>query len=166
MATVILRPWAPEHLPLLLAADTADMTRFLGGSEGEDAVLRRHQNYLRSRDGGQEWMFAIEADGEGAGGIGFWTTEHDGEAAYEVGWNVLPAWQGRGIAREALSIVVDILRSDVPPLPRAYAYPSVDNAPSNALCRSAGFADHGERDFPFRGTVLRTRVWALELHPA
>lgn len=163
MPFVTLTPWAPEHLVLLAEANTAEMTRHLGGPESDEELRRRHDRYLRSRDDRSAWMYAIEVHGEPAGGIGFWSVEHDGEDAYETGWNVLPGWQGQGVARQALRALIRAIGEDAPPRGRLFAYPSVENAASNALCRVAGFSELGERDFPFRGTVLRARVWALDL---
>jgi len=163
MPSVTLVPWADEHLPLLFEANTAEMTRYLGGPESDDAVRDRHERYLRLCAEGSAWMYAIEADGEPTGGIGFWTVEHDGEAAYETGWNVVPRWQGQGVALRALNELIRVLRAEASPRRHLYAYPSVENAASNALCRAAGFADLGERAFPFRGTVLHTRVWVLDV---
>ncbi|WP_159500115.1 GNAT family N-acetyltransferase [Microbacterium sp. 18062] len=165
MAIVTLEPWAPQHLSLLIEANTAAMTRGLGGPESDEEVHRRHERYLRLNSSGETWMFAIQADGEPAGGIGFWPIEHGGEAAHETGWNVLPQWQGQGIAGAALRTLIQFVVEKAPPGKRLFAYPSVHNAASNALCRTAGFDDLGERDFPFRGTVLHTRVWALDLRP-
>lgn len=166
MAVVTLTPWAPEHLPSLIEADTPEMTRYLGGPEGDDEVRRRHERYLRSRTSGEAWMYAIVVDGDPGGGIGFWPIEHDGDAAYETGWNVLPRFQGRGVAGAALHALIRLVAEEAPPRRRLLAYPSVQNEASNALCRAAGFSDLGERDLPFRGAVLRTRVWSLDLHPA
>lgn len=163
MTDVTLAPWAPQHLPLLIAANTAPMTRHLGGPESDEEIRRRHQRYLRLDGSEGARMYAIQADGEPAGGIGFWPIDHDGEAAYETGWNVLPRWQGKGVAGTAVRALIPLIADEAPPRERLFAYPSVDNAASNALCRGAGFDDLGERDVPFRGVVLRTRVWALAL---
>lgn len=108
-------------------------------------------------------MYAIEVDGEPAGGIGFWPIDHDGDAGYETGWNVLPRWQGKGIARQALLTLISKIPHEAPPRKRLFAYPSIENEASNGLCRSVGFIDLGERNFPFRDTVLRTRAWAFQL---
>ncbi len=94
MEVVSLDPWAPPHFALLVAANTPHMTHYLGGPESDDELRARHERYLRSPESGDAWMYAIEVDGVPAGGIGFWRVEHDGEDAYETGWNVLPAWQG------------------------------------------------------------------------
>lgn len=167
MTVVALEPWAPQHLSLLVEANTAAMTRQLGGPESDEEVHRRHERYLRQTASGDIRMFAIRADGELAGGIGFWPIDHDGEAAYETGWNVLPQWQGLGIAGTALRALIQLAADEVDTSPRKrlFAYPSVQNAASNALCRRMGFEVLGERDFPFRGEVLRTQVWALDLRP-
>lgn len=163
MTVVTLQPWGPQHLHLLVEANTPEMTQHLGGPESEQALLRRHERYLASGADGGARMFAIGADGEHAGGIGFWPIEHDGEAAFETGWNVLPRWQGHGIAGEALRALIALAAQHAAGRGRLFAYPSAGNVASNALCRRAGFADVGAREFPFRGTVLHTRVWALDL---
>jgi RimJ/RimL family protein N-acetyltransferase len=141
------------------------MTRHLGGPETTANVRDRHARYLRLNASGDAWMFAIEADGERAGGIGFWPVEHDDEPAYEAGWNVLPQWQGHGIAREALRLLLRVVADEAPHRDRLFAYPAVDNAASNALCRAAGFDDLGTRSYPWRGGMLHTRVWALDTRP-
>lgn len=167
MTVVTLEPWAPHHLSLLVEANTAAMTRYLGGPESDEEIHRRHERYLRQTASGEIQMFAIQADGEPAGGIGFWPMEHDGEAAYETGWNVLPQWQGQGIAGTALRALIPLAAdaAETSPRKRLFAYPSVENAASNALCRRTGFEALGQLDFPFRGEVLHTQVWALDLRP-
>ncbi|WP_460773667.1 GNAT family N-acetyltransferase [Microbacterium sp. GXF7504] len=164
MVDVVLAPWAPEHLPLLTAANTPGMTRFMGGPEPAAHIPRRHERYLAATEPGGTRMFAIVADRAPLGGVGYWPVEHDGEPAYETGWHVVPAWHGRGVARAAVRALVATLRAERAPERRMlFAYPSIENAASNALCRSVGFTALRERDFPFRGVVLRTRVWMLDL---
>jgi hypothetical protein len=110
-------------------------------------------------------MYRIEVDGTAAGGIGYWQIEHDHEPAYETGWNVLPEFQGRGVARDALRLLLRIVADDAAPRDRLYAYPHPDNSSSNALCRSSGFEDLGLSSFPWRGAALDVRVWALDMGP-
>jgi RimJ/RimL family protein N-acetyltransferase len=162
---VMLRRWSTEDLPLLEAVNTAKMTQHLGGPETDEEVRERHARYLRLNDTDDAWMFRIEVDGEPAGGIGFWPIEHDNAPAYETGWNVLPPWQGRGVAREALRVLLRFVADEAPHRDHLYAYPDIGNAASNALCRSAGFADLGAREFPYRDAVLHVRVWELDLTP-
>jgi RimJ/RimL family protein N-acetyltransferase len=46
-----------------------------------------------------------------------------------------------------------------------YAFPSVDNAPSNAICRKVGFELLGEKDFEYPpGNPLRCNEWRFDLY--
>jgi RimJ/RimL family protein N-acetyltransferase len=45
-----------------------------------------------------------------------------------------------------------------------HAYPSVDNAPSNAICRKVGFELLGEYEFEYpKGHVMSCNDWRFEL---
>lgn len=45
-----------------------------------------------------------------------------------------------------------------------HAFPSVDNGPSNAICRTAGFSLQGEADFEYPpGHFMRCKAWRVEL---
>lgn len=159
---ITIEPWSQDDLPLLERANTPEMTRYLGGPETPEQVTDRQARYLQSWKTGDAEMYRIEVDGVAAGGIGFWRAEEDGVAAYEAGWSVLPEFQGVGIARESLSLLVDRVREKGD---RALlvAYPSVDDAASNALCRGAGFTLRGTRTAPWRGGELTLHVWVLDL---
>ena len=76
---------------------------------------------------------------------------------------MLPEFQGRGIATRAAIIVVERLRAE-----RKYrflhAFPSVNNATSNAICQKVGFTLQREVDFEFPpGQLMRCNDWRLEL---
>ena len=71
-------------------------------------------------------------------------------------------FRGRGYAGRALEALIGIIRADGRHS-ELHAYPAVDNAPSNALCRRAGFVLRGTTPFPFRGGVLLSNDWVLEL---
>jgi RimJ/RimL family protein N-acetyltransferase len=161
---VTLERWGPDDLDLLVRANTPEMTAHLGGPESHDQLRERQERYRRLWDAGEARMYRIEVDGEPAGGIGYWKAEHDGTPAWETGWNVFPEWQGHGIARLALAQVVREVaaRADRRLL---IAYPGVDNPPSNALCRSAGFEHHGSDTAPWRGGMLTFNVWVLDMSP-
>ena len=76
---------------------------------------------------------------------------------------MLPAYQGRGIAAAATAAVVEQARADSR---RRYvhAFPSVQNAASNAVCRKVGFTFMTEVDFEYPpGTLLRCNDWRLDL---
>lgn len=159
---ITLHRWDAGDLPLLVEANTPEMTRYLGGPESDDDVRARHEKYLRFWDTGEGWMYRIDVDGVPAGGIGYWPVVHDGEAAYETGWNVSPGFQGRGVAREALRQILAVVRADGRRR-LLVASPGVDNPASNALCRSAGFELRGSSTAPWRGGELTYHTWVLDL---
>ncbi|WP_243063391.1 GNAT family N-acetyltransferase [Humibacter sp. RRB41] len=160
--SVTLARWSEDDLPLLEQANTPAMTQFLGGPETDEQVVARHAKYLGYWDEDLGWWYRVDADQVGAGGIGYWPVEHEGVAAYELGWHVLPAFQGRGIATRALQAIIPIVaaRGDRALL---IASPSVDNLASNAVCRAAGFVRAGSHTVPWRGGTLTFNTWVHEL---
>jgi hypothetical protein len=45
-----------------------------------------------------------------------------------------------------------------------HAFPSVDNGPSNAICKKLGFILLGEEDFEYpKGSFMRSNDWRLDL---
>lgn len=159
---VRLRRWTDADLPILEASNTTEMTQHLGGPESAAQVLHRHERYLRGWDVGMPRMFAIvDERGVALGGIGWWESELNGAPAYETGWSVLPSAQGRGVAKAALALVVADVRAHGKPRPLT-AFPSVDNAASNALCRAGGFELRGTQDEDFRGTRMLMNIWVLD----
>src|SRR5690349_22674676 len=98
--TVYLEPWDEGDFPLLkkLQGDPA-MTEHLGGPENEEQLIKRQARYERLTESGKGRIFKIvhEATGQAAGSVVYWDSTHHGEEIYEIGWSVLPAFQGRGI---------------------------------------------------------------------
>ena len=112
--------------------------------------MERQQRYEQIGDLGTGRMFKIvdEASGLAVGSVGYWDREWAGETVYETGWSVIPAFQGRGIAGAGTALVIDAARAE-----RThrfmYAFPSVDNPPSNAICRKLGFTLLEAREFEY-----------------
>ncbi|MRX43006.1 GNAT family N-acetyltransferase [Agromyces kandeliae] len=163
MTDVALRPWSAVDLDLLRRNNAPELMEHLGGPESEAKLLARHARYLRGWEDGSSRMFAIVTPEhpEGVGAIGFWPRDEGGRALFEVGWTVQAAFQGRGYARAALAqVIAEAHRVD--PSRAVAAYPRVDNDPSNALCRGAGFVLEGVEEFEFpKGTWLPSNVWVL-----
>ncbi len=137
--TVELQPYAECDLPLLERANSPEMTEHLGGPESEEQIKQRHQRYLASPPSGQAQMFRIvrSPQAEPVGIIGYWEKTWRGELAWEAGWSVFPEYQGRGVAVAATRALI----AKVQPEKEhrfLYAFPSVDNPPSNAICRKLG----------------------------
>jgi RimJ/RimL family protein N-acetyltransferase len=155
-------PWGNEDLALLeqLLGDPA-MMEHLGGPESHEKIAERHERYVSAESG----LFKIfdEATGAGVGWVGYWEREWRDEEVYEIGWSVIPAFQGRGIARAATAQAIALARSE-----RrhrfVHAFPAVGNAPSNAICRALGFELLGADDFEYpRGSFMRCNDWRLVL---
>ena len=75
---------------------------------------------------------------------------------------VLPEFQGRGIATQALDLILTRARSESG-FRRIHAFPGVTNAPSNALCRRAGFTLIEETEVKFRDRPLRVNHWEVDV---
>jgi RimJ/RimL family protein N-acetyltransferase len=162
MASVRLEPWGKDDLELVrrLMGDPA-MTEHLGGPESEEKLLARQRRYELEGSG----MFKIvdEGTGEPAGSVGYWEKDRRGETVYETGWMVLPEFQGRGLAATATRRAIEAAHAE---LKHRYlhAFPSVENAPSNAICRKLGFELLGEMEFEYpKGHLMRCNDWRLDL---
>jgi RimJ/RimL family protein N-acetyltransferase len=161
-----VEPWAEGDLPLLeqLMGDPA-MTEHLGGPESPEKIAERHERYVQLPGTGTGVMFKIveAATGESVGSIGYWDRESQEGQVYETGWAILPAFQGRGIATIATAQLIELLRA-ARKRRYLYAYPSEENAPSNAICRKLGFALLEECEFEYPpGSVMRCNDWRLDL---
>ena len=166
MPKVHLEPWGENDLALLrrIMGDPA-MTEHLGGPETEEQLVDRQARYERVAEKGTGRMFKIvdEETGEPAGSVGYWEKEWRGETVYETGWSVLPEFQGRGVAVAGTRLVIDAARGERRHR-YLHAFPSVENAASNAICRKLGFELLGEQDFEFPpGHWMRCNDWRLEL---
>ena len=136
----------------------------LGGPESPDAIRARHERYLVA-DPEKHGLFAVTVgpDAEAVGWVGYWESEQCGETVWECGWSVLPQAQGLGVGTAAAALLIaDARRRGTHRW--LHAVSSVDNAASNALCRTLGFELLGEAalDYP-GGQVLRSNDWRLDL---
>ncbi len=161
-----LEEWTEGDLPLLrrLMGDPA-MTEHLGGPESEEKIVERQRRYEAIGGTGTGRMFKIvdEASGEPVGSVGYWEKDWPDTTVWETGWSVLPEFQGRGIAGEATSQAIDRARAEDKHR-WFHAFPSVDNAPSNAICRKLGFELLGAFDFEYPpGHPMRCNDWRLDL---
>jgi RimJ/RimL family protein N-acetyltransferase len=159
-----LLPYSDADIALIEELEChPDTMRELGGPVDRDQVPQIHARRLATVANG-EWYFKIvlEPGSPPAGSIGIWSAQWRGQEINETGWMVLPAFQGRGVASRALELILSMARS-AGRFEQIHAFPSVGNAPSNALCRRFGFQLTEETDFDYRGTQLRVNVWVLEV---
>jgi RimJ/RimL family protein N-acetyltransferase len=162
---VTLESWDSGDLPLLtrLMGDQR-MTEHLGGPESPEKLRERQERYERL-DGGDRMFKIVElSSGAAVGSVGFWTKEWRDRQVYEVGWMVVPEFQGRGIAATAISQAIALAKHDDKHR-FMHAFPSIDNAPSNAICRKLGFELREQCEFEFpKGHFMRCNDWCLDLH--
>lgn len=161
---VALRPWSAGDLGLLerLVGDPL-MTEHIGGAETPKGIRRRHARYLATNgaEPGRMFVIVVGPGGEAAGSVGFWERGWHGATVWETGWSVLPEFQGRGIATRATAAAVALAEAEG--VHRSiHAFPSVDNGPSNAVCRKVGFTLLEACDFEYPpGSVMRCNDWAI-----
>ncbi|GAA2659198.1 GNAT family N-acetyltransferase [Paractinoplanes durhamensis] len=165
MSNFWLEPWDERGRAFERRANTAEMQAYLGGVESDDTLAARHQRYLDLIRDGSAAMFLILVPDEPdpVGSVGYWAKEWLGQTVFELGWKVLPSGQGRGLAAGAT--VEALGRAAAEKRHRwAHAYPRVDNAASNAVCRKAGFALRDEVDFEYpKGNPIRCNDWRFDL---
>ncbi len=159
--------WSDDDLGLLRETNAPEMTEHLGGPEPEAKVLSRHATYTamstRPADEGRMFRVVLDETGEDVGSVGYWPRIWQGEAVYETGYGILPAFRGRGLAVAALRAVVGEAAAAGGPR-ELHAYPSVDHIASNNTCRNAGFTRVGEVAFEYPpGTWLRSHDWCVDL---
>jgi RimJ/RimL family protein N-acetyltransferase len=160
--SVHIEPWAEGDLALLerTLGDPA-MMEHLGGPESREEIAARHARYLAGAE--RDPQFKIVANDAAAGWVGYWERDWREREIYEVGWSVLPGFQGRGIARAATAQAVAHARS-AGRRRFVHAFPSVDNAPSNAICARCGFTLLEPCDFEYpAGSLMRCNDWRLDL---
>jgi RimJ/RimL family protein N-acetyltransferase len=161
---VTLVSWGEGDLPLIerLMGDPR-MTEHLGGPESREKLAERHERYLQLSEGDRMFKIVDAESGDALGSVGYWNKQwRDGEV-YEIGWMVLPEFQGRGIAVAATIQAIEFAKQDAKHR-WLHAFPNVTNAASNAICRKLGFELLEECDFEFpKGHPIRCNDWRLDL---
>ncbi len=141
------------------------MTEHLGGPENEEQLAIRQRRYERLEDPSAGRMYKIvdEVSGDAIGSVGYWEKEWRNQTVYEAGWSVIPGFQGRGVAVAATAQAIEHARSQNKHR-YLHAFPSVDNAASNAICRKLGFKFLETCDFEFpKGHFMCCNDWRLDL---
>jgi RimJ/RimL family protein N-acetyltransferase len=92
--------------------------------------------------------------------VTLWSHEDSGTAMSEIGWMVLPEFQGRGIAKAAVRMLLTLTREQER-WGLVHAFPAITNGPSNSVCRSSGFRFAGEQETTFAGRIFHTNHWVI-----
>ena len=164
MAEVDLRPWSEDDLPLLQRTlGDPDMMAHLGGPETPEQIQKRHQRYLHLPETDHMLVILWGPNSLVAGSIGYWEKNWRDELVYEMGWFVLPTFQGQGIATKAGEAVLEQARSEGRHQ-FMHAFPSVSNLASNAICRKLGFTLIEACQFEYPpGSFMQCNDWRFDL---
>lgn len=158
-----------DDLPLYegLVTDPVTMSE-LGGPLPREGLSDKLRGIVEDVEAGRVWYSVIVPDGRpavAAGTVCIWSHDWEGQPLNEIGWMVLPSFQGRGLATAAVRSLLDRARAQER-WDLIHAFPGITNGASNAICRKTGFSLIGERDIEYAGRTLRCNHWRLELRPS
>ncbi|MFF9198160.1 GNAT family N-acetyltransferase [Streptomyces sp. NPDC014779] len=142
-----------------------DMMKDLGGPlprEGMDEKVRRDVRRAAEDTAWTKMIIPEAADPSVvAGTVSLWSHEVDGQYISEIGWMVLPAFQGQGYGKRAVRALLEMAAEDGR-WGLIHAFPATGNLPSNGICRAVGFTFVGEQSLEFAGRVLDTHHWVVD----
>jgi RimJ/RimL family protein N-acetyltransferase len=101
---------AEEDVELRVRLETdPQMMAELGGPRPREAIERAHAKSLALAAAGRCWPLKVIPDGGSSpsGGVDVFESSHDDEAIYEIGWMILPEFQNRGMASQAVWEVLE-----------------------------------------------------------
>lgn len=163
-----LRNLLDDDLWIYEAQNSPEMMAHLGGPRPMEGMAEKLRRDVAATEADECWILVIVPDDDpttAAGTVAVWSHEEHEHPIDEIGWMVLPHYQGRGVGTSAVGAVLDRAcatgRWEV-----LHAFPSVSNPASNAICRKAGFEKLGELDFPLHWApdkVLRCNHWRVDL---
>jgi RimJ/RimL family protein N-acetyltransferase len=114
-------------------------------------------------DDGRTFVVTLGPDRRAVGSVVYWAHPIRDEPALEIGWAVLQAFQGRVIATCATARCMELAAAETD-YRTIHAFPSVDNAASNAVCRKLGFEILETAAFEYpKGHWMRCHDWVFEL---
>ncbi|MDM5199326.1 GNAT family N-acetyltransferase [Fictibacillus enclensis] len=156
--------WEDKDLDLLVKLNAPEMMEHLGGSESNEQVLKRHKRYLELGKKGKVFSITLSPDFEVVGSVVYWQSTWNNECVYEIGWSILPQFQGKGIATHAVKLAINEAIKE-----RKYqyihAFPSVENPASNAICRKLNFSLISDCKFEYPpGNFMHCNNWRLEIN--
>jgi RimJ/RimL family protein N-acetyltransferase len=136
----------------------------LGGPLPREGIEAKVESDVRKTQADVHWVSMIVPDAADpetvAGSVVLWTHD-DGDRMSEIGWMVLPEFQGQGLAKRSVRALLERARDDGR-WGLVHAFPGVTNAASNALCRSIGFTLVGEQEVDFANRRIRSNHWRID----
>jgi RimJ/RimL family protein N-acetyltransferase len=135
----------------------------LGGPNSKEVITQSHLKSLKSMDAGTCWCMKIipDASTSAAGFIGIWESSWRYAKINEMGWMILPQFQGNGLATKAAREIIERARSEKK-FQVIHAFPGITNVPSNKICEKVGFSKIEECVVEYQSRWLRCNHWRLE----
>ncbi|MDH6584833.1 RimJ/RimL family protein N-acetyltransferase [Streptomyces sp. SAI-133] len=136
----------------------------LGGPLPRDGMADKVRRDARDAAADESWIKMIVPDPDRpemvAGALTIWSHDLGDGPLSEIGWMVLPEFQGRGWGKRSVGALLERAWQDGR-WGDIHAFPATGNGPSNGICRSLGFRLVGETDMPFADRVLRSNHWRI-----
>jgi RimJ/RimL family protein N-acetyltransferase len=145
-------------------AGPADIGRLLDAAVAEgwegfpEAVPALRASYA-ARPGGHDWgtlLFVLEAP-RTLVGLGGYKGAPSADGVVEIGYAIAPAFQGRGLATEAVRSMVSRAFAE-PRVAAVDAHTLAHRSPSTRVLEKAGFARIAEKQDPDDGAIWQWRL--------
>ncbi|MGW7099801.1 GNAT family N-acetyltransferase [Streptomyces sp. NPDC054838] len=137
----------------------------LGGPLPRAGMEEKVERDVRRAAADLDWIKMIVPDPAApavvAGSVTLWSHESEDGPVSEIGWMVLPEFQGRGLGKRAVRSLLERAREE-DRWGLVHAFPAVGNGASNGICRSLGFRLLAAREVVFAGRVLAANHWAVD----
>jgi [ribosomal protein S5]-alanine N-acetyltransferase len=143
-ARCLVRPWRAEDAqPLARHANNLNIARHLRDRFPHPYTIGDARAFLRfAAQSDDVANFAIEVDGEAAGGVGYNPGRDVERYSAEIGYWLSEVHWGRGIVTEAVQLLSEHLFRAHDML-RLFALPFADNAASIRVLEKAGYVREG-----------------------
>ncbi|MCX3062469.1 GNAT family N-acetyltransferase [Streptomyces beihaiensis] len=140
------------------------MMKDLGGPLPRDGIKDKVRRDAEAASADASWIKMIVPDPRipevVAGSVVIWSHDEGGEQVSEIGWMILPEYQGRGLGKLAARTLLEQAR-DEDRWGDVHAFPATGNAPSNGICGSLGFRLLGRVDVDFADRVIHSNHWVI-----
>ncbi|GHB36183.1 hypothetical protein GCM10010347_01790 [Streptomyces cirratus] len=137
----------------------------LGGPLPRAGIEEKVERDVRRAAADLDWIKMIVPDpavpAVVAGSVTLWSHDSQDGPVSEIGWMVLPEFQGRGLGKRAVRSLLERAREEGR-WGLVHAFPAVDNGASNGICRSLGFRLLAAREVVFAGRVLAANHWVVD----
>ncbi|MDE2143563.1 MAG: GNAT family N-acetyltransferase [Elusimicrobia bacterium] len=146
-----------------LLSDPAGMAD-LGGPLTRDEVAKAMKNFVDAVETEEGWIHKIMPgeSSDPAGLVFLWDRPWGDGAISEVSVQILPKYQGRGLAKAAAKAVLARALAEGR-CKSVHSFPPAVSARAQALCASLGFRKLERCELPFGGKPVRRVHWRLDL---